>query len=160
MLLRECVDAGVEIHCGCQVTQVSKSEGFSVETNQGAFVASSLVVATGGLSIAKLGATDYGYRLARQFGLRIEAARPALVPFTLTSQMQKQLTSLSGISLEAVVSLNDTEFRENILITHRGLSGPAILQISLYWQRDKSIFINLMPDEEAGSNSTSWRKAT
>src|SRR5256714_3638367 len=79
MLLHECVDAGVEIRCGCQVTQLSKSEGFSVETNQGAFVASSLVVATGGLSIAKLGATDYGYRLARQFGLRIEAARPALV---------------------------------------------------------------------------------
>jgi predicted Rossmann fold flavoprotein len=147
MLLRECNDAGVEIRCGCQVTLVSKSDGFTVKTNQGAFVASSLVVATGGLSIAKLGATDYGYRLARQFGLRIEEARPALVPFTLTSQVQKQLTSLSGISVEAIVSLNGAEFRENILITHRGLSGPAILQISLYWQADASISVNLMPDE-------------
>jgi predicted Rossmann fold flavoprotein len=148
MLLRECADAGVEIRCGCQVREVTRGEGFTVETNQGRFVAPSLVVATGGLSIAPLGATDFGYRLARQFGLRIEEARPALVPFTLTASVQKELTPLSGISLDALVDCNGREFRESILVTHRGLSGPAILQISLYWQRDASISINLLPDED------------
>ena len=152
MLLRECKDAGVEIRCQCQVRSLRKvnasANGFMIETNQGTFAASSLVIATGGLSIAPLGATDFGYRTARQFGLRIEETRPALVPFTLTAQVQSQLTSLSGISLEAVVSSGGKEFRENILITHRGLSGPAILQISLYWQTGAPLFINLLPDED------------
>ena len=148
MLLRECADAGVEIRCQCQVRDVRRKDGFTIETNQGRFIASSLVIATGGLSIAPLGATDFGYRIARQFGLQIEPPRPALVPFTLTAAVQKQLTSLSGISLEALVKCGGTEFRENILITHRGLSGPAILQISLYWETGAPIFINLLPDED------------
>jgi predicted Rossmann fold flavoprotein len=148
MLLRECAEAGVEIRCNCKVCELSKEDVFKVETNQGGFSASSLVIASGGLSIAPLGATDFGYRLARQFDLRIEEARPALVPFTLHAAVQTQLTSLSGISLAALVTCDGQEFRENILVTHRGLSGPAILQISLYWQRDKSIFINLLPDED------------
>src|ERR1044071_7543056 len=132
MLLDECENAGVEIRCSCQVLRVKKETAFSVETNQGSFRSSSLVVATGGLSIPTLGATDFGYHLARQFGLRIEETRPALVPLTLRSQ--SPLTELSGISLDAVVDCLGTEFRENILITHRGLSGPAILQISSYWK--------------------------
>jgi predicted Rossmann fold flavoprotein len=148
MLLRECAAAGVEIRCECLVREVTRREGFAVETNQGRFVAPSLVVATGGLSIAPLGATDFGYRLARKFGLRIEEARPALVPFTLSASVQKELTPLSGISLDALVDCEGREFRENILVTHRGLSGPAILQISLYWQRHASISINLLPDED------------
>jgi len=148
MLLRECADTGVEIRCGCQVRRISRESGFTIETNQESFNASSLVIATGGLSIAPLGATDCGYNIARQFGLKIEPPRPALVPFTLSSTVQRQLSSLSGISLDASVKFEGREFRENILITHRGLSGPAILQISLYWKRSAPIVINLLPDED------------
>ena len=147
MLLGECADAGVEVRCACQVHRVSQENGFTIETNQGSFNAASLVIATGGLSIAPLGATDFGYRIARQFDLEIEPPRPALVPFILSSTIQRQLSSLSGISLEALVGFEGTEFRENILITHRGLSGPAILQISLYWEAGAPIVINLLPDE-------------
>jgi predicted Rossmann fold flavoprotein len=157
MLLRECETAGVEIRCGCQVHNVNKDPragSFSVRTSQGTLRSSSLVIATGGLSIAPLGATDFGYRIARQFGLRIEEPRPALVPLTLTSQMLKQLAKLSGVSLEALVSCagrdsrHRAEFRENVLITHRGLSGPAILQISTYWKRGTPISINLLPGKD------------
>jgi predicted Rossmann fold flavoprotein len=149
MLLRECADAGVEIRCHCQVRSLQKENSFKIETNQGSFVSPSLVIATGGLSIAPLGATDFGYRIARQFGLRIEETRPALVPLTLTSQMLRQLSSLSGVSLDVIVDCCGKEFRENILITHRGLSGPAILQISSYWRPDEPISINLLPGEDA-----------
>ena len=148
MLLSECVEAGVEISCGAQVRRVSREPGFTVATNHGSYNASSLVNATGGLSIAQLGATDFGYSVARQFGLKIEPPRPALVPFTLSSAIQRQLSSLSGISLDALVGFEGTEFRENILITHRGLSGPAILQISLYWEPGTPIVINLLPDAD------------
>jgi predicted Rossmann fold flavoprotein len=156
LLLRECEAAGVEVRCGCQVVSLKDPQAgsFSLKTSQGTFRAASLVIATGGLSIAPLGATDFGYRIARQFGLKIEEPRPALVPLTLTSQMLKQLAKLSGVSLEALVSCvgKDAkaapEFRENILITHRGLSGPAILQISTYWKRGTPISINLLPDED------------
>ena len=147
LLLRECADAGVEIRCPCQVRRVHRENEFTLETSQGSLVSSSLVIATGGLSIASLGATDFGYNLARQFGLKIESPRPALVPFTLTPAVQKELVPLSGISLAALVNCKGTEFRENILITHRGLSGPAILQISLYWETGAPISINLLPDE-------------
>lgn len=155
LLLRECAAAGVEIRCGRQVHNVGKdqqTDSFSIQTNQGTFRTPSLVIATGGLSIAPLGATDFGYRLARQFGLKIEEPRPGLVPLTLTEQMLKQLSKLSGISLEALVRCvgkDAPQFRENILITHRGLSGPAILQISNYWKRGTPISINLLPDEDA-----------
>lgn len=149
MLMRECLDAGVQVRCRCRVLQVSKEDSFRIETNQGPFLSSSLVIATGGLSITPLGATDFGYRVARQFGLRIEEPRPALVPLTLTAQLQKQLITLSGVSLDVLVSCCDKEFRENILITHRGLSGPAILQISSYWRAPEPISINLLPDEDA-----------
>jgi predicted Rossmann fold flavoprotein len=148
MLLSECRDAGVEIRCRYQVLSVKKDDVFRIETNQGAFAAPSLVIATGGLSIPQLGATDFGYSIARSFGLQIEEPRPALVPFTLTTQMQKQLSPLSGVSLGAIVSCCEREFRENILITHRGLSGPAILQISSYWRAGETVSINLLPDED------------
>lgn len=148
LLLNECADARVEVRCGCQVRSVGHENGFNVETNQGRFVSASLVIATGGLSIAPLGATDFGYGLARQFGLKIEPPRPALVSFTLSSSVQKQLSSLSGVSIDALVECEGTAFRENILITHRGLSGPAILQISLYWETGAPLIINLLPDED------------
>lgn len=148
LLLDECRDAGVEIRCRCEVRQVRKGDSFELETNQGNFNSSALVVATGGLSIPTLGATDFGYRLARQFGLRIEEPRPALVPFTLAPQILGQLATLSGVSLDALVSCRGREFRENILITHRGLSGPAILQISSYWRPGEAVSINLLPEED------------
>jgi len=148
MLLSECRAARVEISCRCRVLEVRKDASFRIETDQGAFIAQSLVIATGGLSIPTLGATDFGYRIARQFGLRIEEPRPALVPLTLASQIQKQLMTLSGISLDALVGCRGKEFHENILITHRGLSGPAILQISTYWRSGESISLNLLPKDD------------
>ena len=148
MLLKECHDAGAEIRCRCQVQEVRKEDdSFKLATNQGTFYARSLVIATGGLSIPPLGATDFGYRIARQFGLRIEEPRPALVPLTLTPQIQKQLATLSGVSLDSIVSCRGKEFRENILMTHRGLSGPAILQISTYWRPGDPLSINLLPEK-------------
>jgi hypothetical protein len=149
MLLGECEDAGVEIRCGCRVLEVERGERFELETNQGSLAAESLVIATGGLSIPPLGATDFGYRIARQFGLRIEETRPALVPLTLAAETQRRLSSLSGVSLDVIVGCRGREFRENMLITHRGLSGPAILQISSYWRPGESISINLLPGREA-----------
>jgi hypothetical protein len=148
LLLRECGTVGVEIRCAARVVAVTRPDSFTIATNQGTFVSASLVIATGGLSIAPLGATDFGYRIARQFGLQIEAPRPALVPLILTSQIHRQLTKLSGVSLAALVKCDGQEFRENILFTHRGLSGPAILQISTYWQPGATIWINLLPDED------------
>lgn len=146
MLLNESSDNGVEIRCNCSVASVTKTDQFEVQTNQGTFVAKALVIATGGLSIKPLGATDFGYRVAQQFGLSIEPTRAGLVPFTLDSNLLKELSPLSGVSLDAQVSNEAASFRENILITHRGLSGPAILQISSYWKPGKPVLINLLPD--------------
>ncbi|MBC7911188.1 MAG: NAD(P)/FAD-dependent oxidoreductase [Pyrinomonadaceae bacterium] len=149
MLLSECERAKVEIRLNCQVREVRKDASFEIETNQGAFLSDSLVIATGGLSIPPIGATDFGYRLARKFGLRIRETRPALVPLTFAGNKLEKLKALSGVSLDALVSCHKAEFRENILLTHRGLSGPAILQISSYWKKGDHISINLLPDMEA-----------
>ncbi|HYG11506.1 MAG TPA: NAD(P)/FAD-dependent oxidoreductase [Pyrinomonadaceae bacterium] len=149
LLLAECGDAQVEIRCGCRIRRVERGDRFRVETEQGSFTCASLVVATGGLSIPQLGATDFGYQLARQFDLRIEPTRPALVPLTLPAETQARLSSLSGVSLDALASCGGASFRENILVTHRGLSGPAILQVSSYWQRGEVVALNLLPDADA-----------
>ena len=149
MLLTEASEAGVEIRCGSLVRGVEKAKHFEVETNSGSITSRSLVVATGGLSIPPLGATDFGYRLARQFGLTIREPWPALVPFTLSRETLRELGPLSGVSLDASVSCQGMQFHEAILITHRGLSGPAILQISSYWLPGHSITINLLPDHDA-----------
>ncbi|MDQ1593043.1 MAG: hypothetical protein QOG71_3670 [Pyrinomonadaceae bacterium] len=151
LLLAECADAQVEIRCDCRVRRVKRTDKFRVETEQGSFSSDSLVVATGGLSIPQLGATDFGYQLARQFDLRIEPTRPALVPLTLPSETQARFTDLSGVSLDALAECGGASFRENILVTHRGLSGPAILQVSSYWQRGETISLNLLPDTDARS---------
>lgn len=149
MLLAEGEAAGVALRLNCRVREVTKNSIFRLETNQGVMESDSLVIATGGLSIAPLGATDFGYRIARQFGLRIRETRPALVPLTIAPHKLEELKALSGVSIDALVSAGGAEFRENILLTHRGLSGPAILQISSYWKRGDSISINLLPDAEA-----------
>jgi len=148
-LLGECARAQVDIHYGCTVLDVRKGEAFVVETSQGTFRAPALVVATGGLSIPKMGASDFGYRLAAQFGLNIVPCAPALVPLTLAPEDLRHLADLSGISFPAVVSIGKVCFEEAALITHRGLSGPAILQISSYWNEGDAISIDLYPHADA-----------
>ena len=154
MLLVECAKAKVEIRAGCSVKkvekQVEKSGGncFEIETNQGNYVCESLVIATGGLSFPKIGATDFGFRIARQFGLKIIEPQPALVPLVFEKNT-KNFGQLAGVSVDAVVSTGNQAFRENILFTHRGLSGPAILQISNYWRKDETVSINLTPNADA-----------
>jgi len=147
MLLTECDRGGVELHTGVTVTTVQAQDGgFALQTTLGSSSCNSLVVATGGLSIPKMGATGFGYELARQFGLRVQPTSPALVPFTLGAEQLEQFGGLSGVSTAATVRCNGVSFDENILFTHRGLSGPAILQISSYWQPGDEIEINLLPD--------------
>lgn len=146
MLEKECADAGVEIVVGCRVSEVLKEQRFVVTTDKGVFESDSLVIATGGLSIPKLGATDFGYRLAKRFGLDITHTKPGLVPLTFSKDDISFFSELSGVSVEAIVSCNGHSFRENILFTHRGLSGPSVLQISSYWNRGDAISINLSPD--------------
>jgi len=150
MLSHECAAAGVDILVNCQVRAVEKKDRFIVEANHGTYECESLVVATGGLSLPKIGATDFGYRLARQFGLRLTPTRPALVPFTLAGRDRAVFSPLSGISVDARVRLGAAQFRENILVTHRGLSGPAMLQISSYWNPGEMVEIDLLPDGDAG----------
>jgi predicted Rossmann fold flavoprotein len=150
MLESECTSAGVQILTHCEVSAVELTERFTVTSNKGAFSAESLVIATGGLSIPKMGASDFGYRLAKQFGLAVRDTSAALVPFTFTGAMHELTERLSGVSLQATVSVADTSFTEDILFTHRGLSGPAVLQASSYWSPGKDIIINLLPALDAG----------
>lgn len=149
MLLAECDAAQVEVRCGCHVEEVSRPERFEVRTNQGTLTSDSLVVATGGLSLAKLGATDFGYRLARQFGLRITQTRPGLVPLTLAEEDLRHFQPLSGVSLPVRVRHDGTAFEEAMLFTHRGVSGPAILQISSYWNDGDRLSFDLLPAQPA-----------
>ncbi len=145
MLIAECRRARVEIRTGCTVLEVKKEAGFCVETNQGTFNARNLVTACGGLSFPKIGATDFGYRVARQFGLRIVETRPSLVGLVLDGKNYKHL---AGVSIDSHVTTGKQSFRENVLFTHRGLSGPAIIQISNYWRRGEPITIDLLPETE------------
>ncbi len=149
MLLSECEAAGVRVLTGCRVEGVEREGLFKVKTSRGEFVCESLVVATGGLSIPKLGATDFGYRLARQFGLKVVRPEPALVPLTLAPRDLAAFQNLSGVSVHAVVRCGGAEFAENLLVTHRGLSGPAVLQISSYWSRGEELSVDLLPGEDA-----------
>jgi predicted Rossmann fold flavoprotein len=146
MLLKECDKAGVRVLLKHKVTRIEKSDHFSVTTDHGTFTAQSLVIATGGLSYANLGATDMGHRIAKQFGLKIVPPKPGLVPLTLQTDDQRSIRDLAGISLDTVVSCNNRSYRGNILFTHRGLSGPAILQASSFWTPGGRIVIDLLPD--------------
>ncbi len=150
MLEEECRQAHVHFFLNSQINEIAKESGFIVRTNQAEFHAPVLVVATGGLSIPKMGATGLGYDVARQFGLKIIPPRPALVPLVFAPPDKTNYCDLSGVSTDAIASFNGQQFREKMLITHRGLSGPAILQISSYWTEEsnpnKSISIDLAPD--------------
>ena len=151
MLLQECAAGGVDVRVGETVTSVSKPDAFRVQTATGIFTAPALVLATGGLSIPKIGATGLSYDLARQFGLALTETRPGLVPFRAGPDDPGFSASLAGVSLEAVASFETRKFRENILVTHRGLTGPAILQISSYWREGHTIALDLLPDMDANA---------
>ncbi|RJL55240.1 NAD(P)/FAD-dependent oxidoreductase [Pectobacterium carotovorum] len=151
MLVTECERTNVTLLLRSEVTSVEKSDDrFTIQLNNGtSFQSASLVVASGGLSMPGLGATPFGYQLAAQFDINVLPTRAALVPFTLHKPLLEQLQTLSGVSVPTVVTAeNGMTFRENILFTHRGLSGPAILQISSYWQAGEFVTINLLPDRD------------
>lgn len=148
MLEAECRAAGVRIQTNVNVEHISREDGFLVRAGDDEFHAESLVVATGGLSIPKMGATGFGYDLARQFGLKIVEPRPALVPLTLNKDDAAHFCDLAGVSAEVFASIGAQSFREKMLITHRGLSGPAILQISSYWKPSQAITLDLAPERE------------
>jgi len=148
MLEAECRAVGIQIFLKTKVRDVRRTTEFLVRTDTAEFRAPALVVATGGLSIPKIGATSFGYDLARQFGLKIIDPRPALVPLLLGAKDQSRYCDLAGVSADVEVSTNHQSFRESMLITHRGLSGPTILQISSYWESGKPIWIDLAPDRD------------
>jgi predicted Rossmann fold flavoprotein len=148
MLVQEARQAGVEFGFGRKVTGLDKADSFRVDTDHGSFTADSLVLATGGLSIPKLGATGFAYDAARRFGLRVTETRPGLVPLTFGDELLAMMRPLAGVSLDSEVTHGRNSFREATLFTHRGLSGPAILQISSYW-REGPITLNLLPDVDA-----------
>ena len=145
MLLAECAKGDVDIRCEEEVRSVSNDDGFTVETAAGRYTASSLVIATGGPSIPKMGATGFAYDLARQFGLKIVEPRPALVPLTLGGE-EVLFREISGVSAPVVVGAGKGSFPEAALFTHRGLSGPAILQASSYWSPGETVVVNFLPD--------------
>src|SRR5699024_5223897 len=150
MLVDECEKGNVTFRLRSEVLSVAKDEtGFTLDLNGMTVGCEKLVIATGGLSMPGLGATPFGYKIAQQFGLNVLPTRAGLVPFTLHKPQLEQLSPLSGVAIPAIVTAeNGTQFKENILFTHRGLSGPAILQISSYWHAGENVSINLLPDTD------------
>jgi predicted Rossmann fold flavoprotein len=155
MLISECDQAGVEIRKQCEINSITnvseKSENdssYKLKSNQGNFKAQSLVIASGGLSIPKMGATNFAYKVANQFNIPVLSTRAGLVPFTFTDQYKTIFERLSGLSQETILSTDRKQFHENILFTHRGLSGPAALQLSSYWKEGETITVNLFPNDD------------
>jgi predicted Rossmann fold flavoprotein len=148
MLEKECRGAGVQLSTKIAIEEVTRSDEFVVRAVEKEFRAPALVVATGGLSIPKMGATGFGYDLARQFGLAIRETRPGLVPLLFGAEDGRRYADLAGVSAEVAAACEGQRFREQMLVTHRGLSGPATLQISSYWKKTESILIDLAPDQE------------
>lgn len=146
MLMHDLSDAGVDLKLSTQITDLRHDGQFHVSTSGGVFSAAALVVATGGKSIPKMGATGFGYQIAKQFGLPLVETRPALVPLTFSDAQRDEMRALAGLSVSAQVSHGKTQFREGLLFTHRGLSGPSILQISSYWREGDAIAVDLLPD--------------
>ncbi len=156
MLLAECRKARVEIITSCTVSSVSRSDVFEVETSHGQFIAEKLVVACGGLSFPKIGASDLGYRIARQFGLKIVETRASLVALVMEGN---SYTPLAGVSMDVTATAGKQSFRENIVFTHRGMSGPAILQISNYWRRGAAVSFHLTSETDVVKQLTANRKS-
>ena len=147
MLERECVEAGVTIRCGARVEKVEKNDRYLIHTSRGLFSSDALVIATGGLSFAKLGATGFGYRIAEQFGIGVTSLRPGLVPLTFRQENRPFYEQLAGVSLPIRVTHAGSSFDEAMLFTHRGVSGPAILQISSFWRDGESLTLDLLPEK-------------
>jgi predicted Rossmann fold flavoprotein len=145
MLLAECAAVRVDLRTGHSVSEITRSDRFRVETDKGSFVAPAVVLATGGLSIPKMGATGFAYDVARRFALPVIEPRPGLVPLKVAGETLELCRTLAGVSVDAIASCSRDSFRENILFTHRGLSGPAILQISSYWRDGDALSLNLAP---------------
>jgi len=158
MLLAKCEKAGVEIRRNCETSSVKYKEGFHLASKQGDFSTNTLVVASGGLSIPSLGGSGLGYQLAGQFGLRLLPTTAGLVPFTFSDAMKDLFVRLSGVSCEVVISNQRASFREDLLFTHRGLSGPAVLQLSSYWKPGEAVEINLLPDMPATALLMDWKR--
>lgn len=150
LLLDECAAVGAEVHTRTPVHDIATGPPHRLETALGAITCDALVIATGGYSIPKMGATGFGIDFARQLGLTIQPTRAALVPFTLDGALGEQLRELAGVSVDAITRANGAAFRENILFTHKGISGPAVLQISSYWQSGEQVEIDLLPELEVG----------
>ena len=148
MLEQECSAAGVTVQVATAVHGVSYRDGFQLKTDRGVISADALVIASGGLSIPKIGATAFGYEVAQQFGLTMQPCRPALVPFTFAPADLAKFISLAGISTEVTATSGNGRFREKLLFTHRGVSGPAVLQASSYWQAGQPVVIDLAPDRD------------
>ncbi|MDX1737382.1 MAG: NAD(P)/FAD-dependent oxidoreductase [Alphaproteobacteria bacterium] len=147
MLFQECEKAGAKLLVDTKVTQIRATSGrYEIESSRGPLKCESLVIACGGKSIPKIGATGFGYEIAQQFGHSMVPTRAALVPLTFNDQLLEQMKALSGLSVDATVKYGKTAFREGMLFTHRGISGPSILQISSYWEEGKSISVNMLPD--------------
>ena len=149
MLLDECAAVGVDLRLSHNVTAMTKAERFRITTDRGDFSAPALILATGGLSIPKMGATNFAHRIAQQFGLPLTETRPGLVPLKFSDQDIALMRPLSGLSVDVMAHRGPATFRENLLFTHRGLSGPAILQISSYWHHGEEIQIDLLSDQDA-----------
>ena len=149
MLLRECEQAGVEIRTECEMNMIDFNQRIQLVTNQGKFLAESLVVASGGLSIPRMGASGFGYEVAKQFDMRVLPYRAGLVPFVFNDAFRELSERLSGVSVRTRVSTGMQSFVDNILFTHRGLSGPAVLQLSSYWQEGEPVVVDLLPGQDA-----------
>ena len=161
MLLDECEKAGVSIKTQCDIKVItSQKSGYSLQTSQGSYRCQSLVIATGGLSIPTMGATGFGYEIAKQFGLHLLPRTAGLVPFTFTDWVKDISERLSGLAVDVEMSVDGTIFRENLLFTHRGISGPAALQLSSYWRPGQKISINLLPDLQASALLLDYKKSS
>jgi predicted Rossmann fold flavoprotein len=156
MLLQQCTEANVKIRLNCQISNLSQNNGgdFSIASSQGLFNAQTLVIASGGLSIPKMCASPFGFKVAEQFGHHIFPTSAGLVPFTLQPQDKDRLSPLSGIAVDCQISNDRISFRENLLFTHRGLSGPVVLQVSSYWKAGEEIVIRLLPELDAADMIT------
>ncbi|MDF1719807.1 MAG: NAD(P)/FAD-dependent oxidoreductase [Minwuia sp.] len=158
MLLAECAVGAVETRLNCTVQDVSRSDDYTVTTSQGVFQAPALILATGGLSIPKMGATGFAHDLATRFGLKLADVRPGLVPLTFSNQIGDFMRGLSGVALPCIARADRTAFDEAMLFTHRGLSGPAILQISSYWRDGGTIRLDIAPDLDAAAHLLAMKR--
>ena len=146
MLRSECDRAAVRLQLNCRISEISKTDGFRIATDKGVFDSESLVIATGGLSYPNLGASNFGYTVAKQFGLKVTKLNPALTPLRFSPEDAAVCGALAGISIDSTVSYAGAKFRGTCLFTHNGISGPAILQISSYWDRKCSLTVDLLPE--------------